>query len=281
MNRINLQITLGALTILITSIVILIYGLNEESRMAHAAAAQQGRAIEQGAALYEAQCSRCHGTQGMGIPGLCPPLNDRNFFDNRLTDVGWSGTLEDYIVATASSGRLVSTRPDHYPGQGMPAMPAFSQTFGGPLREDQIRLIAAFVMNWEGTATVIEPPAPVEGPLAGTDPLKPLPEGDPAAGEQKATSLGCTACHIASPTGPAWLPTGDQPGIGTRAAGRPQEPGYEGVATDALQYLYESIVAPNIHIVEGFPPGVMPQNYGSTLSEQDVADLIAYMLTIK
>lgn len=281
MNRINLQITLGALIVLITSVVILIYGLNEETRMAEAAASQQGRAIEQGAALFEAQCSRCHGTQGTGIPGLCPPLNDRTFFDNRLVEVGWSGTLEDYIVATASSGRLVSTRPDSYPGQGIPAMPAFHQNYGGPLREDQIRMIAAFVMNWEETAVVIEPPKPVEGPLAGTDPLKALPEGDAAAGEQKANSLGCVACHITTTTGPAWLPSGDQPGIGTRAAQRLAQPDYAGKAETDLQFLYESIVGPNTYLAPGFAAGVMPPNYSSTLSEQDIADLIAYLLTIK
>jgi mono/diheme cytochrome c family protein len=281
MNRINLQIILGALMVLITSTIVLVYGFNEETRMAQAAVSQHGRAIEQGAALFEAQCSRCHGTQGKGIPGLCPPLNDRNFFDNRLKDVGWSGTLEDYIVATASSGRLVSTRPQTYPGQGMPAMPAFSQQYGGPLREDQIRQIAAYVMNWSETATLVEAPAVPQGPLAGTDPAKPLPQGDAKAGEQKANSLGCVACHIASPTGPAWLASGDQPAIGVRAQERFQQPDYQGKAQSPEQYLFESIVSPNTYVVPGFAPGVMPQNYGNTLTEQDMADLIAYLLSLK
>src|SRR5512137_1256753 len=130
MNRVNLQILLGALMVLATSVLVLVYGLNEQNRMAEAEQSQHARAIEQGATLFEAQCSRCHGTQGLGIPGLCPPLNDRYFFDQRLKDVGWSGALEDYIVATASSGRLASTRPQLYPGQGTPAMPSFSDQYG-------------------------------------------------------------------------------------------------------------------------------------------------------
>ncbi len=281
MNRINIQILLGALMVLITTSLVLVYGFNEQKRMAEAALSQRGRAIEQGAALFEQQCSRCHGTQGLGIPGLCPPLNDRNFFDNRLKEVGWSGTLEDYIVATASSGRLVSTRPQIFPGQGMPAMPAFSQNYGGPLREDQIRTIAAFVLNWQETAALVELPSAPTGPTVGTDITKQLPEGDPQAGEATAQTLGCTACHILAPTGPAWPAKDGQPGIGARAAERFTQPDYQGKAQDAHQYLFESIVDPNTYIVPGFAPGIMPQNYGSTLTDQDVANLIAYLMTLK
>jgi mono/diheme cytochrome c family protein len=281
MNRTNIQILLGALMVLITSVVVLVYGLNEEKRMAEMEASQQARAIEQGAVLFEAQCSRCHGTQGLGIPGLCPPLNDRYFFDQRLTEVGWSGTLEDYIVATASSGRLASTRPQQYPGQGTPAMPAFSDHYGGPLRDDQVRNIAAFIMNWQETATEVAAPAAPEGPLAGTDITKALPQGDAAAGEALAAAQGCTACHITTPTGPAWLPTGDQPGIGERAATEFTLPEYTGQATSPEQYLFESIVDPNAFVVSGFASGLMPGTYGNTLTEQNMADLIAYLLSLK
>ena len=145
MSRFNIQILLGTIFLFATSVVVLIYGFNEQQRMADFEVQQRARAIEQGAEIFEAQCSRCHGTQGTGIPGLCPPLNDRNFFDNRLHEVNWSGTMEDYIVATASSGRLSSTRAQLYPGQGVPAMPSFSEQYGGPLRVDQIRTIAAFI----------------------------------------------------------------------------------------------------------------------------------------
>ena len=280
MNRINLQILLGALMVLASSVVVLIYGLREEERMASALESQRARAIEQGAELFDAQCSRCHGTQGTGIPGLCPPLNDRYFFDTRLTDVGWSGTLEDYIVATASSGRLASTRPQLYPGQGVPAMPAFSDQFGGPLREDQIRMIATYIMNWQETASVVEVPPTPSGPVVGTDIKKALPEGDAANGETLATSLGCTACHIAAPTGPAWPPTAEEPGIGARAETRIEQPDYTGSAENAHEDLFESIVAPDVYLVPNFAD-LMPKTYSSQLTDQDMADLIAYMLSIR
>jgi mono/diheme cytochrome c family protein len=281
MSRFNVQILLGTIFLFATSVVVLIYGFNEQQRMADFELQQRARAIEQGAVLFEAQCSRCHGTQGTGIPGLCPPLNDRNFFDSRLQEVNWSGTMEDYIVATASSGRLSSTRAQLYPGQGVPAMPSFSEQYGGPLRVDQIRTIAAFIMNWQETAQVVSAPALPTGPLAGTDITKELPEGDPQAGEALATTLGCTACHILAPTGPAWKAAADQPGIGERAAARIADPGYSGQAESPEQYLFEAVVAPNAYLVSGFNVGLMPATYSTQLSEQNLADLIAYMLSLK
>ena len=49
---------------------------------------------------------------------------------------------------------------------------------------------------------------------------------------------------------------------------------------NAEAYLYHSIVNTNDYIVEGFQPNVMLQIYGDTLSDQDIADIIAYLLTL-
>jgi mono/diheme cytochrome c family protein len=281
MKRIQLEILLGILITLATTALVIYYGLTEPERMAANAEAAHAREVEVGAALYEAQCSRCHGTQGLGIPGLCPPLNDSYFFDERLSDVGWSGSLEDYIVATASSGRLTSTRPQLYPGQGVPAMPSFSDQYGGPLRPDQIRSIAAFIMNWEETAQLVEAPTIPTGPTVGTDITKELPEGDPVNGEALTNSLACTACHILAPTGPSWLAKDGEPGVATHAEQRITQPEYNGAATTPEQYLFESIVNPNVYVVPGYAAGIMPQAYASQLTDQDMADIIAYLLTLK
>lgn len=281
MTRTQLEITLGILLILVSGSVLLYYGSRENERMSYFTEAQQAQAIEVGAELFESQCSRCHGPQGKGIQGVCPPLNDRYFFDQRLKVVGWSGSLEDYIIATASGGRLTSTRPELYPGNGTPAMPSFSDRFGGPLRDDQIRSIAAFILNWELTAELVQAPATPAGPSVGTDITKQLPAGNAQNGEALANSLGCTACHIATPTGPAWMASGSAPGIGTRAETRFKEADYAGKAQSAEQYLLESIVDPSAFVVQGFADKVMPATYSTQLSEQNAADLIAYLLTLK
>jgi mono/diheme cytochrome c family protein len=62
MKRITVEITLGILAVLITSGLIIYYGITEPERMAANAAAAEAREIEVGAALFETYCSRCHGT---------------------------------------------------------------------------------------------------------------------------------------------------------------------------------------------------------------------------
>ena len=281
MSRVNIEITLGVLLVLLTGGLIITYGVREQQRMEIFVQHQKAQSIEVGADLFDNNCSGCHGKQGEGIPGLCPPLNDRYFFDNRIKEVGWSGSLEDYIVATVSSGRLVSTRPELYAGQGKPAMPAWADTYGGPLRPDQIRNIASFVMNWEATAPDRGQAPVLAGPPVGTDITIQLPEGDPAKGQALATAQGCVGCHVSTNTGPAWAASPNAPGIGDRAATRYSEADYTGKATSAEQYLLESIVQPSVFAVQGYPENLMPGNYGQALTAQDAADLIAYLLTIK
>jgi len=282
MLRTQVQIFLGIIAVLITTIVVIIYAANEQERMETFEKGQRAAAIEDGAGLFETYCSRCHGTQGLGISGLCPPLNDRNFFDNRLSEVGWNGSMEDYIVSTASAGRISSTRPDIYPGQGTPAMPPFGNQSGGPLREDQIRTIATFITNWEQTATEVAEPTIPEGPTVGSDITKELPQGNAENGEALTVSLGCTACHTIAPDGigPYWLPTADQAGIGERAASRYQQSDYTGSATSDYEYIFESIVLPADFLIDGYN-NLMPNTYANTLTDQDVADMIAYLLSIK
>lgn len=281
MSRLQIEITLGILLVLATGVILTFWGLGEEERMVEFERSQRGQAIEVGAELYENNCRSCHGPQGEGTPGLCPPLNDSYFFSSRTTDVGWTGTVEDYIVATVSSGRLNSTRPELYPGNVRPAMPAWSEDYGGPLRQDQIRYIATFIMNWESTAPDRASAPQLEGPPVGTDIAQELPAGDPVKGQALATSQGCVGCHVSTTTGPAWAATADQPGIGARAETRFSEPGYTGAATSAQQYLLESIVNPSVHIIPGFEAVQMPATYGQTMTAQDAADLIAYLLTLK
>ena len=281
MSRVQIEIFLGTLFVIATSAILVYVGLTEENRMARFEAQHAARSIEVGAELYENNCRGCHGPQGEGIEGLCPPLNDRYFFDSRLEEVGWSGTVEDYIISTVATGRMVSTRPDRYVGGGKPAMPPWSDHYGGPLRDDQIQSIAAFVMNWEPTAgQLTASPELGEGEAVGTDITVELPEGDPANGEALANSQGCLACHNVATVAPLWTASGDVPGIGARAAARIEQADYTGQAASPEQYLFESIVDPHVFLADGFGP-IMPNDYGEKLTPQDLADLVAYLLTFE
>jgi cytochrome c2 len=83
---------------------------------------------------------------------------------------------------------------------------------------------------------------------------------------------GCATCHSRDPgkdlVGPSHAD------VGARA-----ESAVEGMSAEA--YLRESIVNPDAHIAEGFSPGIMYQNYGRDLSNQEINDLVTYMLTLK
>ncbi len=49
----------------------------------------------------------------------------------------------------------------------------------------------------------------------------------------------------------------------------------------AVEYLRNSIVNSNEYVVEGYSAGVMPQNYGDILSEEQINNLVAYLLTLQ
>ena len=263
-RRIQTEIALGLLFVVASAALLIYLGFREERALAQAEQTQHAEAIEVGGELFMANCARCHGENGEGIIG--PPLNDEYFFTERLSDVGWEGTLEGYIVSTVSAGRPVSTRPEEWPGEGGPgyAMPSWSQDYGGPMRNDQIRDIAAYILNWRETAlneTQVEILA-VPGP-ASEDPV--------VRGRSVFVgSAGCAACHAIS-----GISTGvvgpDLTNIGAEAATR-----VEGLSAE--EYLRESILEPNAYIVEDFDEGVMPQDFDEKLSEDQLNDLIAFLL---
>ena len=112
-------------------------------------------------------------------------------------------------------------------------------------------------------------------------------KGDPARGEAlyKQANIGpnnapgCITCHSLEPgevkVGPSHA------GLATRAGEIVRDPGYTGEAETAEEYLRESIVNPNAYVEEGFPPDVMYQKFGEDLTDQELADLVAFMMTLK
>lgn len=273
------HVAVGTLAIAAVIGALAFLAIGEQNRMVDFTSAFEARQIEQGATLFANNCSPCHGPQGRGIEGVAPALNSASLFDGtRLQDIGFSGTVEDFVHATVASGRPVPSAGTSYPQR----MPTWSQEFGGPLRGDQIDNVVAFVMNWEERALQEGPSttAPVENPF-GTDIKATLPEGDASAGSSLAEDLGCVGCHVLSTTGPPWMGSDGQPGVGTRAASRIEQDNYTGDATTAQEYLIESIVLTNAHVVEGYDSGLMPSNYSERMTEQDVADLVAYLLSLE
>lgn len=113
---------------------------------------------------------------------------------------------------------------------------------------------------------------PAEQVTAGLpdDVLQAITNATPANGETLALTFACIGCHALDPnevrTGPTWHNMGDTAVV--RVPG--ESPAF---------YLYHSIIAPNEHVVEGYPANIMPQNFGQTMSVQQLGDMVAYLLS--
>ena len=92
------------------------------------------------------------------------------------------------------------------------------------------------------------------------------PTGDAAAGKQIFTATAqppCATCHTLQEAGASGTvgPNLDDVLKGKDAA-----------------FIHQSIVDPNAQIASGFQPGIMPQNYGQALNDQQLADLVAFLV---
>lgn len=377
------RITVGIFAFLATLVLLGWAAINEGGRMQAFEQLQHARAIEQGAALFATNCTRCHGLDGRGLAGFGPGLNNPQFFGHdffpeitrqinalnaekvglqaerslvsttdarkaeidarlqiievqindlrnerdpqlqaaidagydpqrpdRLANLGWVGTRDAFIITTLVHGR--PTSGNYWPNG---AMPAWSQTAGGPLRMDQIEDLAAYIENWDkgdawtlGDLFAVKQFAkePVDGaPLlamieqlqasggvlpepVGTDVATVLANlasvtGDPARGDalyhnQQNSQLGqALAC--------SGCHMAAQNGVGPMTEGtftrastvRLADPALAGYT--AQQYLVESILLPGNYVVPGFN-NAMLANFGQRMTLQDLADIIAYLETM-
>ena len=68
-------------------------------------------------------------------------------------------------------------------------------------------------------------------------------------------------------------------GPGVASVGNRAATSMPGVSAE--DYLRQSILEPNVFVVEGFPEGVMPPGWNEALTADQINNLIAYLLTLK
>ena len=247
----RIEITLGLLATIGAILVMGLIGATEEGRMAGAARGFTTRSVERGAKLFDGQCALCHGPNAVGLK--CPPLNQTSGLHGgknpgvawRLEEMGWERTmLFEYIVNVVSNGRNASTRPWQWKGnrdvgpstESLMAMPAFAQANNGPLRPDQIRDIANYLVAFEDFLP--EDPDEAKAFVAAVpnkvssfdDPgMNQRPDGsDPVAlGEFLFTDLACATCHAVEAASPLVV-CPNLSAIWTTAADRIADPTYTG-----------------------------------------------------
>jgi cytochrome c551/c552 len=94
-------------------------------------------------------------------------------------------------------------------------------------------------------------------------------QGTAQRGAALVEEYGCIVCHRLGAANQNIAPP--FVGVAERAAAREQ-------GLTAVEYLYISITNPAAFVVEGYNP-VMPQNYPERLTEAELGDIIAYLLT--
>lgn len=88
--------------------------------------------------------------------------------------------------------------------------------------------------------------------------------GGGGPGAQIFTSAGCGACHTLAAAGSTGT-TG--PNLDESLA-----------PDDNVGGIEVMIVNPNTEVIEGYPPNLMPQNFGQTLSKEEVHQLAEYLV---
>lgn len=105
--------------------------------------------------------------------------------------------------------------------------------------------VAAYVGEWAG--------------VPGAAP----PEVEGGPGAQVFANNGCGGCHTFQAAGSGGV------------TGPPLEKAL--VSGDTTADIEEMVVNPNAEIAKGYPPNVMPQNFGEILSEKEIEDLVQYL----
>jgi cytochrome c len=96
-----------------------------------------------GALLYASNCAVCHGADGEGRVGA-----------NLAKD--WPSIRPDLQVKSVIEVGIEDT-----------VMPGWSQEHGGPLTDQDINDITAFILTWEGAESIEGTQVPTVGPLTG------------------------------------------------------------------------------------------------------------------
>ena len=278
----QVKVVIATIAFMMAMMILGFAALREPQRLEEYTLAEHGRSVEAGADLFKQNCVSCHGENGQALDcgdascvGL--PLNSAGLLcgdkSARMEALGWIGSKQAFVEMTISSGRSGYI------------MPAWLNDFGGPLRPDQVRNLADYVLNWESEELCAEPIFQYEWPESIDDFLVEFPDGDAVAGKEAYLSQGCNACHGIPDEGVAAAVGPELGNISVDGATRID--GYS-----AEQYIYESILDPSSFIAPdcptgpcGGPPSAMRADYPASMGNteekpQSMTDILTYLLSL-
>ena len=279
----QVKVTIGTIAFMLMMIIFGYAALREPARLERYTEAEAARSIETGAHLFNQNCANCHGENGLAIDCKDPatgeaigcvglPLNNNLLLcgdtSQRMEAMNWQGSKEAFIQSTIASGR---------PGT---VMPTWLNEFGGPMRPDQVRNVANFVLNFETEELCSQPIVTYDWQVNVDDFVVEFPDGDAVAGKELFVSYGCSGCHGVPDEGVVGA-------IGPDLANIAEDGALRVEGQTAEQYVYTSILHPNDFIAPecpagpcAGPPSAMSSTFAARMSAnpQDMADILTYLL---
>ncbi len=198
-----------------------------------------------GRRVYETYCIGCHGDNGLGDGEAAAFLNPkpRNFVSGNFK---YFHSGEPGPLPLDSS--LETTIRNGVPGSAMPPFPLLS--------DQEVKEVISYIKSLRAGGWV--EPEPVQAAAAGI-------EGETA--EEIFNNAGCSGCHQLDALGSVG-------GVG---------PALNGVGSRlSVEEIVQSIKDPNAVIAENCPTGpcpqgVMPQNFGDRLTEEQINTLAQFL----
>jgi mono/diheme cytochrome c family protein len=277
------NLTIATFFLLASTLLLGFVWVREHAVLDDRAARFEGGLTARGARDFEQYCAPCHGLTGEGgVANGAPQINNLpNTLGDRLDGANGItakyGTVRNFVEATITSGVRGT------------AMPRWSARLGGPLRDDQITDIAAYIQGWwgpQGGQPNISPDA-----VAAAAAYKKAQQALASAGApdtpvgrgQALFQSNCQSCHNLNDKD-SGVPAPGLGGLfgpdGTAAYGKKLPNGkdvtpadfFEWVKKGGAAFKAQAIEPQNgaAYVIEVMPP--FPQ-----LTDQQLADLLAFI----
>jgi cytochrome c551/c552 len=208
-------------------------------------------------------CTLCHNAVGGRAPLLEKLVTAT---PERLQDSRYKGEatdMESYVRESMLDPSAYVVVGFGKAGTNDTESPMPNVTGGGiDLSEAEISAVIAYLQDLGGAEVTVE--IPTAAAVEDTQKTAPANQGPLDTAEEIVARYGCGACHkIAGQSGAVG------PDLSNIGSSRDSE------------YLRRAILDPNAEVAEGYPPNLMPANYGAQLYAHELEKLIAYMKASK
>ena len=174
--------------------------------------------------------------------------------------IGLAGVGAAFIVFSLISAMVIPRFSPHFPG------PRYRNVYLLVCLCFFLAMISAVLVFGKEKKTA-EASTGSEAPAASA-PAPSAPSGNATAGKAVFDANGCGACHTFKAAGSTGAVGPDLDKLSESAA-KANQP--------LAQFTETSITDPNAYVAPGYPKGVMPPTFGSSLSKTQLADLVAFL----